>query len=211
MNVTFYCPACNKKLSARGTSAGQQRTCPRCQNKIIVPTESQARKPGKAHAEEEGGSGDHGRLLVRSGGEQQHDLIDMTAMVDIVFFLLIFFMVTSLQALQAVIGLPTPQSSTSTPSAQTVVDVANDPSFITVRIEEDDTVWVNDEQAFGPQDLRVKLRQQGDKDFQPTGMMLIGHPEASHGTLVMVFDAAADAGLTDLRFSVNEDPEAVGG
>jgi biopolymer transport protein ExbD len=209
MNITFYCPACGKKLSARETAAGQQRTCPRCRNKIVVPVESQA-APAKAAAEHEGGSGDHGRLLIRGGGEQQHDLIDMTAMVDIVFFLLIFFMVTSLQALQAVIGMPTPQSSNAAPAAQTVVDVANDPSFVTVRIEEDDTVWVADEQAFGPQDLRVKLRQQGDKDFQPTGMMLVGHPEASHGTLVMVFDAAADAGLNDIRFSVSEDPDSVG-
>ena len=35
------------------------------------------------------------------------DLIDMTAMVDIVFFLLIFFLVTSLQALESVMNLPT--------------------------------------------------------------------------------------------------------
>jgi biopolymer transport protein ExbD len=211
MNITFYCPVCNKKLSAQQTSAGQQRTCPRCRNKIVIPAESQAARKKPGAAEIEGGPEDHARLLIRSGGKHDHDLIDMTAMVDIVFFLLIFFMVTSLQALQAVIGLPTPQSSAAAASAQTVADVANDPSFVHVRIEEDDTVWVEDEQTFGPQDLRVKLRQQGDKDFQPSGMMLVGHPEASHGTLVMVFDAAADAGLTDLRFSVSEDPDAVGG
>jgi biopolymer transport protein ExbD len=132
-------------------------------------------------------------------------------MVDIVFFLLIFFMVTSLQALQSVIGLPTPQSSSAAPSAQTVTDIANDPSYVTVRIEDDDTVWVEEEQAFGPQDLRAKLRQLGDDGFQPTGMMVVGHPEASHGTLVMVLDAGADSGMQDLRFSVSEDPEAVGG
>jgi biopolymer transport protein ExbD len=211
MNISFSCPICQKQLSARPTAAGQQRTCPRCRNKVIVPMESQPLDSRGAQGDKDGGPSDHGQLLLRTGGGHQEDLIDMTAMVDIVFFLLIFFMVTSLQALQAVIGLPTPQSSSSAPSAQTVTDIANDPSFVTVRIEEDDTVWVEDEQAFGPQDLRVKLRQQGDKTFQPTGMMLVGHPEASHGTLVMVFDAAADAGLNDLRFSVSEDPQGVGG
>ena len=137
--------------------------------------------------------------------------LDMTPMIDCTFLLLIFFMVTSIQALQAVIGLPTPQSSSAAPSAQTVTDIANDPSYVTVRIEDDDTVWVEEEQAFGPQDLRVKLRQLGDDTFQPTGMMVVGHPEASHGTLVMVLDAGADAGMQDMRFSVSEDPDAVGG
>ena len=209
MNITFYCPVCEKKLSAQLSSAGQERTCPQCRNKVTVPSESQRRR-GK-HAGSKHDASDHSMLLVPPSTDHSENLIDMTAMVDIVFFLLIFFMVTSIQALQSVIGLPTPQSSSAAPSAQTVTDIANDPSYVTVRIEDDDTVWVEEEQAFGPQDLRVKLRQLGDDTFQPTGMMVVGHPEASHGTLVMVLDAGADAGMQDLRFSVSEDPDAVGG
>ena len=41
---------------------------------------------------------------------KHEDLIDMTAMVDIVFFLLIFFLVTSMQSLESVINLPAPQT-----------------------------------------------------------------------------------------------------
>ena len=208
MNITFFCPSCEKQLSARPTAAGQERTCPQCRAKVTVPAESQTRR-GKSGPKHD--ASDHSMLLVPPSAEHQENLIDMTAMVDIVFFLLIFFMVTSIQALQSVIGLPTPQSSSAAPSAQTVTDIANDPSYVTVRIEDDDTVWVEEEQAFGPQDLRVKLRQLGDDTFQPTGMMVVGNPEASHGTLVMVLDAGADAGMQDLRFSVSEDPDAVGG
>ncbi len=36
------------------------------------------------------------------------DLVDMTAMVDIVFFVLIFFMVTSMQGVFSSISLPAP-------------------------------------------------------------------------------------------------------
>ena len=36
---------------------------------------------------------------------KHEDLIDMTAMVDIVFFLLIFFLVTSMQSIEAVISI----------------------------------------------------------------------------------------------------------
>ena len=35
----------------------------------------------------------------------------MTAMVDIVFFLLIFFLVTSMQSIEAVINLPAPAAA----------------------------------------------------------------------------------------------------
>ena len=38
------------------------------------------------------------------------DLVDMTAMVDIVFFLLIFFMVTSMQGTFSSIRMPAPDS-----------------------------------------------------------------------------------------------------
>jgi biopolymer transport protein ExbD len=211
MNITFYCPFCEKKLAAQASSAGQERTCPQCRNKVTVPAESQKKRSKQAGAKRGHDASDHSMLLVPASTGHPENLIDMTAMVDIVFFLLIFFMVTSIQALQSVIGLPTPQSSSAAPSAQTVTDIANDPGYVTVRIEDDDTVWVEEEQAFGPQDLRVKLRQLGDDTFQPTGMMVVGHPEASHGTLVMVLDAGADAGMQDMRFSVSEDPDAVGG
>ena len=36
------------------------------------------------------------------------DLVDMTAMVDIVFFVLIFFMVTSMEGVYSSINMPSP-------------------------------------------------------------------------------------------------------
>jgi biopolymer transport protein ExbD len=206
MSLHFKCPMCGKLLTAAETAAGQTRTCPQCRAKVKVPMGEAA-----AQAQPERAASDHAVLLMKSGGKHPEDLIDMTAMVDIVFFLLIFFMVTSIQALESVIGLPTPQTSSAAPAAQVVPDYANDPSYITVAIESDDTVWVNDEQVFGPQDLRVKLRSLQEGQFRPTGMMVLGNPDASHGTLVMVLDAGADSGLEDLRFSVTESTEGDGG
>src|SRR5438094_3402162 len=87
--------------------------------------------------------------LVLPPQSHPEDLIDMTAMVDIVFFLLIFFMVTSLQALEAVMNLPTPQSAEGGVStSRSVADLENDPNYITVRIEDDDSIWVEDTQVF---------------------------------------------------------------
>jgi biopolymer transport protein ExbD len=201
MTISFACPICGKKLSAPESLVGRERTCPKCRASIKVPTAEQAarRKPARdAH-----GSSPHG-LLVSSGSEHDEDLIDMTAMVDIVFFLLIFFMVTSLSAVESVIGLPPPQKKTSAPVAQATPDLASDPSFIAVTIEADDTVWVEDEQVFGSQSLRVKLRDLRNRDFQPTGMMITCDPMASHGTAVMVLDSGADVGMDDMRLAVTD-------
>jgi biopolymer transport protein ExbD len=201
MTISFACPICGKKLSAPEALVGRERTCPKCRASIKVPTAEQAarRKPASdAHS-----SSPHG-LLVSSGSEHEEDLIDMTAMVDIVFFLLIFFMVTSLSAVESVIGLPPPQKKTSAPVAQATPDLASDPSFIAVTIEADDTVWVEDEQVFGSQSLRVKLRDLRNRDFQPTGMMITCNPKASHGTAVMVLDSGADVGMEDMRLAVTD-------
>jgi len=201
MSFSFSCPYCGKQLVAKPSLAGQERTCPQCRATITVPAAagSAAPRPTPNH-----GAADHAFLLIPSGIQQKENLIDMTAMVDIVFFLLIFFMVTSIQALESVIDLPSPQSASSAPSAQTAPDYANDPSYITITIEADDTVWVEDEQVFGGQDLRVKLRHLGDEGYHPNSMLVVGHPEASHGTLVMVLDAGADVSMEDVRFSVSE-------
>lgn len=203
MTFNFPCPLCGKQLTATPELVGKERTCPKCRAKVRVPAEHDARRSSRQDAEPAATS--HTALLGASGTPHEEDLIDMTAMVDIVFFLLIFFMVTSIQALESVIGLPTPQSSAPSAATQVAADLANDPSFVTVTIEADDTVWVEDEQVFGAQSLRVALRDMGDRDFQPTGMLVTGHPDASHGTLVMVLDAGADAGMQDLRFTVAED------
>jgi hypothetical protein len=44
-------------------------------------------------------------------------------------------------------------------------------------------------------------------------MLVVGSPDASHGTFVMVLDAGADAGFAEMNFSVpNEiDAPAAGG
>ena len=70
-------------------------------------------------------------------------------------------------------------------------------------------MWVEDEQVFGAQDLRTRLRAARKDDLLLTGMLVVGSPEASHGTFVMVLDAGADAGLGELMFSVPDQLEAL--
>ena len=204
MSITFRCPSCGKKLGASDTSAGKQKTCPRCQARVSVPGVAATEPPARR-------SDDDAPLMAPMRSAHRGDLIDMTAMVDIVFFLLIFFLVTSLQSVEAVIGLPVPQSEGAADSVQAVPDYANDPNYIVVTIDADDTIWVEDEEATSEQDLRSKLRAARRADSERDGLLVNGSPDSTHGTFVMVLDAGADAGLKELLFSVPQTGEASDG
>jgi biopolymer transport protein ExbD len=132
-------------------------------------------------------------------------------MVDIVFFLLIFFLVTSMQSLESVISLPSPQQSSNTSAVAQPTDYLNDPTYIVVTIDQDDVVYVEQEEAYGEQGLRSKLRAARQEDPERTGMLVIGDPDATHGKLVSVLDAGADAGIKELLYSVSESPDDTGG
>ena len=139
---------------------------------------------------------------------QPEDLIDMTAMVDIVFFLLIFFLVTSLQALESVMNLPTPQSGEpGVSTGKSVAELENDPNYITVRIEDDDSIWVENTQVFNDQELALKVRTARQESSTPRSLLVIGDADASHGTAVRVFDAGADAGVSGISLVVQEKGE----
>jgi len=203
--IRFNCPTCGKSLKAPANLAGRQSKCTRCGMRLTVPGDA---APGDAAD----AATEHALLLMPNQFGHAGDLIDMTAMVDIVFFLLIFFLVTSIQSLQSVINLPTPKASAGSTSATTEpIDYLNDPAFIVVTIDENDIIYVEDEEVYGDQNLRARLRAARKDDPNRTGMLVVGNPEATHGTLVSVLDAGADAGIKELLFSVDEREDAAGG
>jgi biopolymer transport protein ExbD len=234
MSIRYSCPNCDQPLTIPDELAGKRRKCPQCGAKFTVPlvdgtipdgtTAGGATRPAP-HGAGAGGrdtsrsvtaegkppATDHPLLLMRQMAAHSENLVDMTAMVDIVFFLLIFFLVTSLQSLESVINLPSPQAQNGPAGVRTATDVTNDPKYIVVTIDEDDSVWVGDEQVFGESNLRAKLKAARKSDASKSGMLVVGDAEASHGTLVMVLDAGADVGMQDLLFSVREGGDSAGG
>jgi biopolymer transport protein ExbD len=210
IKITFACPYCGKKLGALESSAGKEKTCPNCRGRVTVPTpEVAAARAAKAGGEQPREAHDHPLLLMPRRVEHK-DLIDMTAMVDIVFFLLIFFLVTSMQSIEAVINLPSPQAPASAAdTVQAVPDLLNDTDNIIVTIDADDATWVEDEEALSEQDLRAKLRAASQKDGRKS-MMIKCAPESTHGTFVQVLDAGADVGMTEIQFSVPQSEESPG-
>jgi biopolymer transport protein ExbD len=216
MATRFKCKLCGKALSAPEKLTGRKLKCPYCRAEVTVPATGEAASAAgtpdahDAHPDEQQPPPTDSPLLLFPPKQHYGDLIDMTAMVDIVFFMLIFFMVTSMQPLEAVINLPTPESTAASSNVQTVPEIENDPDYVIVTIDADDAVWVEDEEALSEQDLRAKLRA-ALRDGEREGLMIKGAGDATHGKFVMVLDAGADAGVKELLFSVDQTEGAADG
>src|SRR5690349_21675793 len=209
MKISFACPYCGKKLAASETSVGKEKTCPNCRAKVTVPSAEAAAENEVVRETKPREATDHPLLLM--GRRPEHkDLIDMTAMVDIVFFLLIFFLVTSMQSIEAVIGLPKPEAASGAPdSVQAVPDITEDPNFVVVTIDADDAVFIENDEVMSEQDLRAKLRAAHNEGKD--GLMISGAGDSTHGKFVMVLDAGAEAGMTEIMFSVPQADDAGAG
>ena len=67
------------------------------------------------------------------------DLVDMTAMVDIVFFVLIFFMVTSMEGVYSSIEMPSPDPQKMASPGRIGHRLPDDKEFVVVRIDKENT------------------------------------------------------------------------
>jgi biopolymer transport protein ExbD len=200
MMLRFACQECGKKLKARADDAGRIAICRGCGARVTIPAAG-----GGQPADMPLATQDDEPLLVLPKRSQPDDLIDMTAMVDVVFFLLIFFLVTSIQAIQAVIDMPTPQAPVgAVGKGRTIADYEQDPDFVVVRIEDDDSIWVEDAQTFGDQDLCVRLRGAAQERKRAPSVLVVASADGSHGAAVRVFDACAFARVKDISFVVQE-------
>jgi len=136
----------------------------------------------------------------------------MTPMIDCVFLLLIFFLVTASFALQKSIEIPSPEPQEQSAKARTVEEIEADPDYVVVRIDKDNTVWVNDSEAPSEQDLLVKLREARETPLKeggkgPTSLLVLADGEAWHEIVVRVLDAGNDVGIQNIRLGSGGEEE----
>lgn len=198
MEIRFACAQCGKKLSASPDHVGKRARCPRCQEMFVVPPAdgasppTQALEAGEARRPPAPKKAKPQPLLPQRVEGPDHELIDMTAMVDIVFFLLIFFMVTSMASLQSAIALPTPEAEAEQGTRR--APQSGDDDQVVVQIDPDDTVSVDGDNMPSRQELISKLR-----NAESNNLLVMASGEAMHGTVVMVLDAGSDAGMQQIR------------
>ena len=212
MSIRVVCDSCNAKYRLADKDAGRSFGCTRCGERILVPDGVQAESPELPDTRLPEDDSDRLQPLMKPvKAVNYEDLIDMTAMVDIVFFLLIFFLVTSLTTVDSVIDLPRPDGKKGAAKTQLdSLDEATPDSEITVRIDRADRISVDGTEVRGPDEVFLRLRELRGGPGHPSVLMVIGHGDATHGTLISVLDAGQELGFEKIRFGVVEDSEAVG-
>jgi biopolymer transport protein ExbD len=128
------------------------------------------------------------------------DEMDLTPMVDVVFQLLIFFMVTASFALHKTIQTPSPdpEQKGATQSIQSLDELEG--VAIIVRIDGQNGITIDEEPL--PDDaplddaLRTKMRQE-----QKSEVIITADAAAWHRTVVKVVDAANAVGMQKIRLA----------
>jgi biopolymer transport protein ExbD len=208
MTLRFVCPQCGKRLKTTEELAGRQINCPRCGTRVEVPqledrAESDSPAPADravvAEAED---------ALVFSSGRRIDDEMDMTPMIDCVFLLLIFFLVTSTFALQKSLLMPQPDVEQSAAPNRTIAEIEEDDDYVIVRIDGENTVWVNDSEAPSEQELLSQLRaaRRGIAGQRPpTSLLVLANGDAWHETVVRALDAGSAVGMEHVRLATEEE------
>lgn len=141
------------------------------------------------------------------------DELDMTPMVDVVFLLLIFFMVTAAFAQQKAIEIPPTQDNTAAQS-RTIDEFSED--TIIVRVDGDNIFWVTcpawseEREAPSVHDMLIALRearQSGGSGAAaaPTTLLVLASEDASYEKVVAALDAGSDVGMEQVLLATAED------
>ena len=125
--------------------------------------------------------------------EEEQSAIDITPMLDVVFIMLIFFIVTSVFIKEAGIEVNRPEATTAQPKENVSILVA---------INNNDEIWIDqrrvDERAV--KSVIERLRAENPNG----GLVIQADNEASVKTLTAVADAARALGLYDVSIATEE-------
>lgn len=125
--------------------------------------------------------------------EEEEATIDMTPMLDVVFIMLIFFIVTASFVKEAGIDVNRPEAATA---------VKKDRANILVAISDKGEIWINKRRV----DVRaVQANIERLHAENPQGSVVIqADKKATTETLIKVMDASRAAGVFDVSIAAQE-------
>ena len=127
-----------------------------------------------------------GSLVV----DEEENEINLTPMLDVVFIMLIFFIVTATFIKEAGIQVERPN---------TVTADTQDDAAILIAISANDEIWI-DRQERDPRAIRGIIERLHAEN--PKGSIVIQADEGStHETLVIVMEASKSAGVTNVSIA----------
>ncbi|MCA1796605.1 MAG: biopolymer transporter ExbD [Geobacteraceae bacterium] len=117
--------------------------------------------------------------------------IEITPMVDVVFLLLIFFMISTSFVDSSAIGINLPQASSGTPEGEQ--------TEVKVYLEEDGTILFNERKVDMEQLKNLMKNYTGNA--AETSFKLLADKEVRHGRVIAVVDLARENGFGTLAIA----------
>ena len=131
-------------------------------------------------------------MRKRRGGAEEESEVNMTPMLDVVFIMLIFFIVTASFVKEAGIDVNRPDAQTAEKKQQ---------GNILVAISDSGQLWIDGRQI-DPRALRANIERLHAEN--PQGAVVVqADKNSKNGMLVVVMDAARQVGI-DVSIAANE-------
>lgn len=121
--------------------------------------------------------------------------LNLTPLIDVVFLLLIFFMVSTTFDQSSELDLQLPEAVNGQSSDQA--------SSLKVEVPESGPIYLNDEAV---EDLAQSLERFLEAETAPERVVVIADERARHGQVTQVLDALAGAGLSQVSFQTRFAP-----
>ncbi len=120
--------------------------------------------------------------------------VDLTPMVDVVFLLLIFFMISTTFVETSGLTINLPKSSAQ--------QIKKEQQEVRVYLRADGGIFL-EQQAIELSDLIEKLQAYGDKAAETT-FLLMADKDVKHGNVVQLMDSAKTAGFIKLAIATEK-------
>ena len=123
------------------------------------------------------------------------DPLDLTPMIDVVFQLLIFFMVTAVFAITPGLDIKLPEAETAQ---------APDKENLFIVVDQDGNMKLN-HQTVTFSNLKDKIQEKRQLLDNTTMIIIQGDERATHGQIVQIMDIARQVGIVDQVIATEPD------
>jgi biopolymer transport protein ExbD len=133
------------------------------------------------------------RNFMLNNQDDEESTVDITPMLDVVFIMLIFFIVTATFVKESGIDIDKPAAATA---------VVQEKASILVAIDADNNIWINRRQVDQRSVRSIIERLHAEN---PKGTVVIqADKESKNDTLVQVMDASRRAGVYNIALAAHE-------
>jgi biopolymer transport protein ExbD len=130
------------------------------------------------------------RPIIQAAADDEEDEINLTPMLDVVFIMLIFFIVTASFVKEAGLDVNRPDAPTA---------VVKENANILIAIGENNEIWI-DRRKVDPRAVRANIERMHAEN--PEGAVVIqADKKAFTETLVLVMDSARQAGVFNVSIA----------